>query len=114
MASPVFFDSINRAAIVLTQKQPFNDWVRSIDPTVNPEEIQEPGLYLIPDFETAEEMEEWIKLSWDLLFSDQMNNWYMDEKLWVNNRSLDLFKKYFSYTLIPLVLDISDDPLETY
>lgn len=114
MAIPVYFESINRAAIVLTQQQPFIDWVRSIDPSVKPEEIQQPALYLIPDYETTEEMEEWLVRCWDDLFSDQLNNWYVDESLWVKNRSQKLFVEYFSYTLIPLILDTCDDSLERY
>ena len=52
-------DMINRSAIVVRPAQPFLDWLHRVDPTsaqLTLEDLRrEPTIYLLPEWETAEE-----------------------------------------------------------
>ncbi|HEY2721658.1 MAG TPA: hypothetical protein VGI82_08035 [Chitinophagaceae bacterium] len=104
-AIPVFFDNVKRTAIVINPKNPFYDWLKSIDPNDTSAMDANSDVYLLRDFETESEMESWLKRNFDLIFSDQLNNWYVDEKLWVTNRTFKMFKEWFDYSLHTMIWD---------
>jgi hypothetical protein len=110
------FPDINRSAIILTPKQPFYDWLKSLDASFSHsiDVIQEKEVILIPDFEDDAEAEKWLKKNFDLLFTNALWGWYMDERMWVSNRTFEMFKAWFDYEIHLLVLDLSDDDLEYY
>ncbi|HNU62771.1 MAG TPA: hypothetical protein PLX24_09605 [Bacteroidales bacterium] len=110
---PVFFNNINRSAMVIIPKKPFKDWLLSIDQGAAHWDITEDAdVYLLPDFEEIEEAERWLEINFDLFFSDQLNNWYTAKKLWPKNRTFKMFKEWFDYSLHTMVWDILDDPIE--
>jgi hypothetical protein len=45
--------------------------------------MDDPDVYLLPDFEEIDQMESWLKKNFDAIFRDQMNHWYTDEDLWI-------------------------------
>jgi len=110
---PVFFDLTDRAALILKPKKPFLDWLIKYDlqdKDVDLEEDQD--VYLIPEFLDNNEFEEWLKENYDAFFCDQMNGWYSDETMWVQNRSFKLFKEWFDYKMHSMVWDTLEDPIE--
>ncbi len=110
---PVFFDLIDRAALILKPKKPFLNWLISHDPKDKDVDLTEDqDVYLIPDFYTPEDFEDWLKNNFDLLFCDQMNHWYTDEKMWVQNRTFKMFKEWFSYKMHSMVWDTLEEPIE--
>ncbi|MBL7902462.1 MAG: hypothetical protein JNK73_10735 [Bacteroidia bacterium] len=108
------FNNVKRTALVLTAKQPLYDWVISINPKykVDADAFKDPDVYLLPDFETTDQMERWLKKNFDWLFCEQLNNWYVDEDLWVQNRTFKMFKEWFSYSLHPMVWDSVEGPID--
>lgn len=103
---PKYFDNVKRTAMLLKAKQPFFDWLKSIDPNDEPSELMKEGdVYLLPDYEEVKEMENWLKKNFDDIFSDQLNKWYIDEELWPKNRTLKMFKEWFDYSLHTMVWD---------
>ena len=114
------FQNIRRSALVLKPKQPFYDWVKSIRDI--PEEMQtdkadieppgEPDVYLLPDYETTEQMERWVSRNFDWLFCEQLNSWYSDEYVWIQNRTFKMFKEWFDYSLHTMVWDSQDGPID--
>jgi len=110
---PVFFDLTDRAALILKPKKPFLDWLKKYDlqdKDVDLEEDQD--VYLIPEFLDNKEFETWLKENYDAFFCDQMNGWYSDETMWVQNRSFKLFKEWFDYKMHSMVWDTLEDPIE--
>lgn len=101
------FANVKRTALVLKPRQAFWNWVKSIDPEFDrvPLDDNEPDVYLLPDYETKEQMERWLKKNFDELFTEQMNNWYVDDSLWAQNRTFKLFNEYFDYSLHTMVWD---------
>ncbi len=99
-------DSILRAAILITPKQPFFDWINSIEPLDRmDDEMYEGELHLVPDYETKEEILRWLKKHYDLIFTEMLNGWYIDEDLWPQKRSFKMFGEWFQYSLHPMVWD---------
>jgi hypothetical protein len=101
-----YFDNVKRSALVLKPQQPFFDWLITNDPTEKIEDlITESDVYLLPDYETVEEMEKWLKKNFDRIFSEQLNNWYVDDSLWPQKRNFKMFQQWFSCSLHTLVWD---------
>lgn len=55
------FSNVKRSALVVSSKAPFFEWVQSIYPDEDNSAVyQDPDVYLLPDYETPEEMERWL------------------------------------------------------
>jgi hypothetical protein len=105
--------NLKRSALVLTKKKnPFYVWLASIQTGKSEVNDLETEVYLLPDYEEIHQMENWVKQNFDLIFQDQMNNWNIDEDLWVKNRTYQMFKEWFDYTLHTMVFDMEDGDIE--
>ncbi len=110
-----FFESAKRSAIIIKPKQPFLDWLVKLDPEDNnPSFLKDNNVYLIPMFDETIEVENWLKKNYDRIFSDQMNNWYTDESVWVQNRTFKMFNNWFDYSLHTMIFDTLDEPIEKF
>ncbi len=110
---PIFYESVKRTAIVIKPKEPFFVWLLNLDNDTRVEEIElDSDMYLLPDFDSIEEMEKWLKKNYDDLFMNQMNNWWTDEDLWVPNRTFKMFKEWFDYQLHMMIWDTLEEPIQ--
>ena len=108
---------INRAVVIVRPKQPFLDWLRSVDPDDSDLELEEirrdPNAYLVPDWE--EDNDRWVILGWcvENIFGNELWSWYTDESLWPTERDYDMFLNWFDVEFYPTVVDIDTlTPLE--
>lgn len=107
------FENVVRSALVIRPKKPLIDWVNSHEPGMLEEDVVLEGeVYLLPDFETVEEMEKWLKKFYDVIFTEQLFNWYMDEDMWVQNRTFKMFGEWFHYSFHTMIWDTVDGPVE--
>jgi hypothetical protein len=112
---PVFFEKVRRSAMVLKPKKLFYNWLISIDPDDEQEEMDfESEVYLLPYFEEVKKMEAWLMKKFDLIFSDQLNNWYIDEELWPQKRTFKMFKEWFDYSLHTMIWDTEESFIEKH
>jgi hypothetical protein len=110
---------LNRAVILLKLKQPAVDWINEADPIDNPEITLESAnedrtVYLVND-EVAEDpvnVMHWLRLNWETLFETELETWYLDESLWVQDRSFELFQAWFELECHSMITDTVDTPLE--
>lgn len=110
---PYFFENIDRAALVIIPKKPFLDWLISIEEDIAVGDMWKGStIYLIPDYEDEDQMEKWLKRNFDQIFSDQLNNWYIDESCWVPKRTFKMFKEWFDYSLHDMILDTLEKPIK--
>ena len=108
-----YFGNVHRSAVVITKQKPFLDWLLYHDPEMIIDEmITEGEVYLLPDFETSEKMEKWMKKHFDRLFSDQLNGWYTDTAMWPQNRTFKMFSEWFSFSLCTMVWDTLEGLIE--
>jgi hypothetical protein len=100
------FKNLKRSAMVIIPRQPFIDWLRSHDPHMQVYDgMLEGEVYLLPDYETKKAIEKWLKRNFDTLFTEQLNNWYLDEDMWPQSRSYKMFGEWFSYSLYTMIFD---------
>jgi hypothetical protein len=111
---PNNFENVERTAIVIKPKQPFWDWLISHDPDQDLPHfiIIDPEIYLLPDFEEIDEMKKWLKKHFDTIFCDQMNHWYTDTNLWVNNRTHKMFLEWFDISFHTMLWDTLDSHID--
>ena len=83
-AIPMRFVS-NRSMMQLIYKQPFLDWLRSVDPHPIVKEVDElkedNDSYLIPDFDDPADAVKWVGMRWQFLFKSILLEWFTDESL---------------------------------
>ncbi len=100
------FKNIKRSALVIKAQQPFIDWLLFHDPQMKVDgDMFEGEVYLLPDYETKEQMVNWLKKNFNVLFAEQLNNWYIDETMWPQNRTFKMFNEWFSYSVYTMVFD---------
>lgn len=110
---PVYFQYVKRSALLVKAKKPFYDWLLSIDPKEDQTYMLKEGdLYLLTDYDEVKQMNSWLKKNFDDIFSDQLNNWYIDDDMWPQNRTLKMFKEWFEYTMHTTVLDTEEEFIE--
>ena len=104
---------INRAAAVVTPREPYLAWARCLDDEdgsqvdeLLPEELT--SVYLI---EEAEEIEHSLRRHWETIFDEILSSWCADQKLWPHRRTFAMFQEWFDTRLIDLVFDLADIPL---
>jgi hypothetical protein len=107
---------LDRDLIVVKFKQPFVDWVSEADPypdgsSKTLDEVNEDvSTFLIPD-NASEDLEGWLKEYYLLLFEAILEEWYVDEILWPQDRTITLFKAWCDVEAHSMVFDLVDGPL---
>lgn len=110
---------INRAAVILKFREPAVKWINDADPIDNSLEItmlsanQDKTVYLIreKDADTPDNLDQWIKTNYKVLFDSELECWYTDERLWPNNRNLNLFYEWFEIECHTVIEDTVDLPI---
>lgn len=104
---------INRSAIIVVPKQPFLDWLQAIDSTNDDVALtdleQEPDIYLVPECESDEEFERWIREFFPVIFEALLEAWWRDEDGWPKHRTFTLFNSWFEVRRHSLVFDLAED-----
>lgn len=104
---------LNRAAIKFMVKEPFLDWLRTVNKDENRELTldminRDRQVYLIHEDE-LDDIRGWIEMNWDLLLEDELLVWDPEEEYWPEVRSLELFNSFFTAELSSIVIDTVDD-----
>ena len=109
------FSNVKRSALVVSSKAPFFEWVQSIYPDEDNSAVyQDPDVYLLPDYETPEEMERWLKRNFEWIFCEQLNNWCTEENRWPPKLTFKMFKEWFNYSLHTMVWDSVAGPIDKF
>lgn len=117
---PDFKLTINRSMIVLQYRQPFLDWIRTVEPefgaTTTLDSLNEDGdAFLIPHepvIDGKEDAVAWIEKRWKGFFEKKLADWYTDESLWPKKRTLKMFREWFAIEYRSMVWDLDTTPLE--
>ena len=105
---------LNRSAVVVRPKQPFVDWLKSVEELDLPDmtlDQLEKTLYLVPDYEDPEDAEKVLKKVCDEIFCRELAGWYTDEETWPHDRSLKVFKQWFDIEHFDVVEDVGRAPI---
>lgn len=77
---------LNRSAIVVKPTQPFLNWLHAADPTSRDitlsEVVGEPTIYLIPEYDSEEDVHVFLRELCAEIFVEQLAGWLTDEETW--------------------------------
>jgi hypothetical protein len=111
--SPRF--TLNRTVVILGPKQPFLDWLNDVDPddaALTEEDLREDNeVFLIPQHNDISDSEKWVEKRWSFLFEHMLMGWVEDESTWPEDRSLAMFRDWFSIEVHTMVWDLSEEQL---
>jgi hypothetical protein len=68
--------------------------------------------FLIPQFEDPLHAVKWAEDHWQFLFDSILFDWVTDESLWPQNRTLEMFLKWFDIDVHSMVWDLTNEPLK--
>ena len=107
---------LNRDLLVVRLKQPFVDWVNEADPypsgsRMTMKEVNEDlPVFLVHDY-ASEDFEGWLEQCYQPIFEELLEQWYVDEALWPQELSLELFKAWCEVEIHSMIFDLVDQPL---
>ena len=107
---------LNRDLLVVRLKQPFVDWVNKADPYPDGSRMtlkevnQDLPTFLIHDY-ACEDLEGWLEQYYETLFAELLEQWYVDDALWPQDITLELFKTWCDVGIHSMVIDLVDEPL---
>ena len=103
--------TVNRSAVVVIPKQPFLDWLHRVDPTSVEIALtdleRDPSIYLLPECDLEAELEERLREACEEIFDGQLNGWYRVKERWPEDRSFDVFQRWFDYRLHSVLIDLA-------
>ena len=107
--------TINRSAVAVIPAQPFLDWLHQADPTsahLTLNDLRaEPTIYLLPEYDTEEEVRQHLQRQCTEIFEDQLDGWYRVPAAWPADRSFKQFKHWFEYRFHSVLIDLCSDPI---
>ena len=109
---------VNRTAISIVGAQPYVDWTRKTESTVERDTVTVARAtpfgtaVLLPEFELEEDILEWVEENASWLFELQLESWTDDESQWPAERDLTMFREWFRVEVHSVVVDVGDDDIE--
>ena len=111
--------TINRSVVIVRPKQPFLDWLTSVEKAlggrVSQIDLTEEGAaFLIPDEDIidAKEARRYIEKKWREIFEQFLFDWFIEDTLWPKKRTLKMFREWFDFIYAPMAWDLVKKPLE--
>ena len=112
-------EMINRSAVILRPKPPMLTWMKIDDKCSLAEDVysdlnQTPTIYLLPYWESEEELGIVLNHCWSMLFETMLNGWVTEPDLWPQNRTRKMFEEWFTIETYAIVEDFfyQDDEMD--
>jgi len=106
---------LNRTAVVVTTRQPFLDWLRSVDPTnqeLTLEEINtDSSAYLLPECGSDAEPAKLVRRFAKEIFAHELDGWWREPLDWPKSMAWPVFDRWFEWRTHSMVLDVVEDGL---
>ena len=101
----------NRGVIQLIPTKLYVDWFNyvNIDGVNYSNNDLEPISFLIEDFETRKEFDDWLECNYQLLFEIRLNYSCTDKSQWPKTRTFTVFLSWFEIYHSSLILDLKTD-----
>lgn len=103
---------LNRSAISIQLKQPFVDWINSLDEEGEQVTLEEVNLeattYLIPELEDEDALEVFIDERHFELLENELLSWEDDDSYWPADMDRTLFDEFLDVKLSFMVFDLDE------
>ena len=100
----------NRGVIQLVPTKLYLDWFNYVNNySIND---LEPISFLIEDFETKNEFENWLKTNYQVLFEIRLNYSCTDKSQWPETRTFPVFSSWFEIYHSSMILDLFSEPIQ--
>lgn len=110
---------LNRSALSVKPNQAFVDWINSLEPTVGDDDLtlddvdRESTIYLIPEMDTPEALEAFVRERYMEILESELRAWEEDERQWPETLDWALFQRFLTVEHSYLAIDLDDEaPLE--
>lgn len=110
---------LNRSALSVKPTQAFVDWINSLEPTVGDDDLmlddvdRENTVYLIPEMDTPEALEVFVRERYMEILESELRAWEEDERQWPESLDWALFQRFVRVEHSYLAIDLDDEaPLE--
>ena len=112
------FRFLNRCAVIVTPKTPFWDWVKKsgdIDEPLSTEVNEESNIYLIPGYETEDDIdlaiERHLVQNYEDIFVSELEAWYTDPETFPKI-TYEMFNEWFTVSSHTMIFDTVEKPLK--
>ena len=106
---------INRAIAVVKPRQPFIDWVNSLEgdqPHLTLEQARhDTRALLIPEPERRQGGRRFIELNFTFIFEDELAVWSRDKLQWPEPLTRKIFSEWFDVEIHDMVFDLGEDKI---
>jgi len=98
----------DRMAVIVMPREPLVDWINSVapdDPVWVDDFADRANVYFIPQYETLDEAEEYVRANFDEIFRTELAEWFEDEASWPGERTFEMFSEWFDVLYDVMVFD---------
>ena len=109
---------VNRTAVSIVGAQPYVEWTLQNDADINRGMLTIArtklfgSVFLLPEFELEEDVQEWVEENWAWMFELQLDAWTSEQASWPEPRDLKMFREWFRLDIHSVVVDVADDDIE--
>jgi hypothetical protein len=100
--------SIDRCAIIVRARQPFLEWLQSVDPSADRFSLSdlnsEQRIYLTPDAD--------VEAHYLAIFEKELVTWWNAASDWPADLTWELFEQRFDYEVASVVTDCGQRPIK--
>lgn len=106
---------LNRSALSVKPTQTFVDWINSLEPTVGDDDLtlddvdRENTVYLIPEMDTPEALEAFVRERYMEILETELRAWEEDERQWPERLDWALFQRFVHVERSYLAIDLDDE-----
>lgn len=109
-----YFKGINRAALVVSYRKPFLDWIKYVDPTtpLSDEKHDSKTIYLLPEEDDSDKWKVYLKKHCREILENELVAWFTDPSTWPKDISWEAFNEWLDYEMHSVVFDTLDSDIE--
>lgn len=106
---------LNRSALSVRPTQEFVDWINALEPAMGDDDLalgdveRESTVYLIPEMDTPEALEAYVRERYVDIFETELLAWEEDESQWPAALDWSLFQAFLRIEYSFLAVDLDDE-----
>ena len=110
--------TLNRFALIVRPGEPYIEWAaKAAEETIADVRKDlwdaEPSVYLLPESKAADlSHSTFLKGQWRSIFKEELEGWFVDEKVWPSDRTEAMFRTWFRLELATVVYERGKGPFK--